>query len=149
MKAYILKIIGAAILAVFTDILSPSGWKKYIGIVTGIILLTVIISPVANWRDIDVMSGFETSDEIISSGKTLYADTLRLEFSKKVANDVRERIKQEFDKETQVEVEIEVSSEGQIEKISKIIIRGKNLDSAVSDRVSYIYNVDEVILDAF
>jgi len=104
---------------------------------------------VANWRDIDVMSGFETSDEIISSGKTLYADTLRLEFSKKVANDVRERIKQEFDKETQVEVEIEVSSEGQIEKISKIIIRGKNLDSAVSDRVSYIYNVDEVILDAF
>lgn len=148
MKTYIIQIVGAALLAVFADILSPKGWKKYMGIVTGMILLTVIVTPVANLRGVDVLSGYRETDEVISRGNEIYGDMIKNEFSKSVAMDVRERIRREFSQDVSVEVEVEINDKGNIEKILKITISGTGLDKKIADRISYIYDVDEVVLNA-
>ena len=148
MKAYIIQIVGAALLSVFADMLSPAGWKKYMGIITGIILLTVIITPVARLGGADLLSVTETSEEISVSGEELYSDMLKKEFSKSVALDVKERMRREFSAEVSVEAEVEVNEKGNIDRISKIIVTGKDLNEEMSERISYIYDVGEVVLNA-
>ena len=147
MKTYILRIAGAALLAVFADMFSPSGWKKYMGIVTGIILMIVIVTPIANLQAGNVLGNCSESEEYTNDGAKLYADMLKREFSKSVALDVRERILNEFSKDTVVEAEIETDDDGNIEKILKITVSGRDLKKEIADRISYIYEVDEVILN--
>lgn len=148
MKSYIIQIVGAALLSVFADILSPSGWKKYMGIITGIILLTVMITPAAKLNGIDIMSGYREAYEVTADGNILYSDMLKREFSKRIAIDVQERIRQEFSAEVSVAADVEVNDRGSIEKIISITISGENVNSKMADRISFIYDVDEVILNA-
>lgn len=147
MKTYILRIAGAALLAVFADMFSPSGWKKYMGIVTGIILMIVIVTPIANLKAGNVLGNCSESEEYTNDGTKLYTDMLKREFSKSVALDVRERILNEFSTDTVVEAEIETDDDGNIEKILKITVSGRDLKKEIADRISYIYEVDEVILN--
>lgn len=147
MKSYIIQIVGAAILAVFADILSPAGWKKYMGIITGMILLTVIVTPAAKWRGVDILSGYQETDAVLSQGNEIYGDMMKNEFSKSIALDVRERIRQEFSADAVVEAEVEVNERGNIEKILKITITGEGLSRKIADRISFIYDVDEVVLN--
>ena len=72
---------------------------------------------------------------------------LKSAFSKSVAIDVRDRIRNEFSVETVVEAEVETDGNGNIKKILTIRISGKNLKKEIADRISYIYDVDEVILN--
>lgn len=148
MREYILKITGAAILAVFVDLLSPNSWRKYLSIVSGIIILSVIISPVAELKNIDILSGYSENKVIEGEGNRIYSDMLEKEFSKRIADDIRERVHEEFSKDVSVETMVEVNEKGNIEKISKIIISGHGLDNKISDRISYIYDVEEVVLNA-
>lgn len=146
MKSYIMQIIMCAIVAVFADILSPRGWGKYVAVVTGIIIFSVILTPVAKWKNIDVFSGLEETDnEYLEEGNEIYKDVLKKEFSKNISMDVQERIRQEFSKDAEVLTEIELSSEGDIEKIKRIEIKGKEITKDITERISYIYNVDEVV----
>ena len=48
MKAYFLMILGAAVLSALASIMSPEKWRGYIRLVTGIIILSCIVSPIAN-----------------------------------------------------------------------------------------------------
>ena len=144
MKQYILQIIGAALLAVFADLFAPDGWKKYIGIISGMILLTVIITPIADFKNIDVYSGFNESESMMINGNEIYGNLLKKEFSKKLEEDIKSRISEEFSKNTTVRVELLMNNEGNIEKILSIDITGKNLNKEISSRISYVYNADEV-----
>lgn len=146
MNSYILQIIGGALLAVFADTFSPTGWKKYISPICGIILVTIIVSPIASHGGIDFVSPFSEADASYKAyGEEIYSDMLKEEFSKKLALDIQERIMSEFSAETSVETQITMNGKGGVEKIEKIIIRGIEPNKAVTDRISYIYNVDEVI----
>ena len=147
MKTYIIQIVGAAILSVFADMLSPAGWKKHMSIITGIILLTIIVTPLANLRGIDIFYDLNGAKTVSEQGTELYGDMLKSAFSKSVAIDVRDRIRNEFSVETVVEAEVETDGNGNIKKILTIRISGKNLKKEIADRISYIYDVDEVILN--
>lgn len=148
MKTYIIQIVGAALLSVFADMMSPAGWKKYMGIITGIILLTVIITPVARLKGVDILSDYSESRDITLAGDELYSDMLKNEFSKSVALDIKERIRQEFAKEVSVEADVTVNEKGNIDKISSITLTGEGLNEKIAERISFIYDVDEVILNA-
>lgn len=147
MKAYIIRIVGAAILKIFADVFSPGEWRTNTNIITGIILLTVILSPVAQLKGIDILSGYESTEEVIKNGDEIYADLLKEEFSKTVAKDVKERVRQEFSLDVAVEADVDVDDNGGIEKISRIIISGEEIPQKIAERISFIYDVREVILN--
>lgn len=149
LKTYILQITGGALLAVFADIFSPSGWKKYISVITGIILITIIMTPVSKLGNIDTQTVYgdfcENSKE---KGEEIYTDLLKKEFSERLAADIKERIRTEFSKDVSAKVFIEMNASGGISEITKIIITGIKPDKKISDRISYIYDVNEVIINA-
>lgn len=149
MKNYILQIAGGAFLAVFADIFSPSEQKKYINVVTGIILITIIMTPIAKIKNIDIESGFENFAETSAAedGEKIYSDILKREFSKRLATDIKERIKNEFAEDVSVETVIETNDRGEISEIKKIVINGTE-DEKISERIAYVYNVKEVVTNA-
>lgn len=148
MKAYIIQIIGGALLAVFADIFSPAEWKKYIGVITGIILITIIITPLAKLKNTNVLSSYRSFDtETQVRGEEIYSDMLKKEFSENLALDIKERVKDEFSKEVSVEVSVEMNEKGGIKKITKIVLHGIEPNKEICGRISYIYNVDEVVCD--
>lgn len=150
MKSYIMQIVACAIVAVFADILSPKGWGKYVAIITGIFLFSCILSPLARWKNIDTVFDYEQQKSDYSDeGNEIYKNMLEMEFSKNVSMDVKEKIRQEFLKDVEVWTEIEISEEGEIEKIKKITIKGENITEDIKRRISYIYNVDEVVIGEF
>ncbi len=146
MKGYIIKIIGAALLSVFADIMSPKGWEKYIGVVTGMILLSVMVFPVAELKEIDLLKDIEGVDYSVETGLKQYQSALMSEFSKSIAIDVRDRIKREFDCDVSAEATVDIDDNGNIKSISKIIIKGNDLNTDIKERISYIYDVDEVVI---
>ena len=96
MKAYLIRIVAAALSAAFSDVLVPKQWKKYTGMITGLFLLLVLIQPITDFQKTDFFSDYALEDREVSAGNEIYADLLRREFSEKIANDVRDRVRMEF-----------------------------------------------------
>ena len=148
MKDYIIRIVGAALLATLADILSPSDWRKYIAIVSGMIILCTISSPIASIKGIDINLDAVDTEDSAKAGEALYRDRLSAEFSKSIALDIKERIRQEFSKDVSAEVSVRLDDDGKIDKISSIVIKGRDIDQKIADRIAFIYDVDEVVTDA-
>lgn len=149
MKNYILKIAGGTVLAVFADIFSPPGYKKYMGAVTGIILIAIVMSPVEELKNIELGLTYAESEasSAVNSGEQIYGELLKKEFSERIATDVRERIREEFSKDVSAEVTVETNDDGGISKIVRIVIIGTEPDEKISERIAYVYDVDEVVMN--
>ena len=146
MKAYLIRIVAAALSAAFSDVLVPMQWKKYTGMITGLFLLLVLIQPITDFQKTDFFSDYALEDREVSAGNEIYADLLRREFSEKIANDVRDRVRMEFSRDVSVEAELLLDDQGNLEKILSITIRGNKLSEKIRERISYVYDVEEVIL---
>ncbi len=146
MKAYLIRIVAAALSAALSDVLVPKQWKKYTGMITGLFLLLVLIKPITDFQKTDFFSDYALEDREVSAGNEIYADLLRREFSEKIANDVRDRVRLEFSRDVSVETELLLDDQGNLEKIYSITIRGNKLPEKIRERISYVYDVEEVIL---
>lgn len=148
MKAYLIRIVASALLVTFCDMLAPKGWKKYMSIVTGLLLLAILLEPVAKLQKIDFFTNYQPAQAQLSQGTQLYAELLQKEFSKNLSTDIKERILTEFSIDVSVETIVETDDAGNLLRIPKIIISGKDLPEKIQERIAYIYDVDEVILRA-
>ena len=61
MREYMITVIGGAVLAALAHTVSPEKWTKYIKIVTGIMIVSIIVSPVSVMIHGDIFSDFEES----------------------------------------------------------------------------------------
>ena len=46
MKEYIITIIGATLLSAMAGIIAPEKWRSYVQVITGLVIISCIISPV-------------------------------------------------------------------------------------------------------
>ncbi|MCH5185352.1 MAG: hypothetical protein J1F64_04415 [Oscillospiraceae bacterium] len=144
MREYITIIAGAAVLSVLADIISPETWKKYIKIVTGIVISCVIIQPAAQIRSINIFTGFEEdfeAEEYNAAEKV--ADTLCVNIQK----DIKERIFEKTGIKTECDVKLSINDDGLIESVDKIYIYG-NIGDEMRKELAYIYGVEiwEVVI---
>lgn len=146
MKAYLIRIVAAALSAALSDVLVPQKWKKYTGMITGLFLLLALIQPITDFQKTDFFSDYALEDREVSAGNEIYADLLRREFSEKIANDVRDRVRLEFSRDVSVETELLLDDQGNLEKICSITIHGNKLPEKIRERISYVYDAEEVIL---
>lgn len=147
MKAYLIRIVAAALSAAFSDLLVPKQWRKYTGMITGLFLLLILIGPVTDFQKLDFFSAYSMEEQDQAAGGKIYGELLRREFSERIAEDVRERIRTEFSKDVSVEAELLLDDQGNLEKILSITIHGSRLPEKIRERISYVYDVEEVILD--
>lgn len=144
MTAYISSIIAAAVLSGTASLLSPESWRKYVGMITGVVILCTIISPLSKT---DVADIFDSLDSRISAqeteaGEELRLDMIKKELSERVNRDIKERMKKEFNADINAEAEISADADGNITGVSEIVIDRRLSETAVN-RLCEVYGIEK------
>lgn len=148
MKEYILSIAAAAVISALMNIITPKQWNKYVGIVTGLMVVVCIARPILGIMNADFFEEIQYS----SNKNSVYGNRqLYLEVGKKLAErvteDVEKRMLEEFGVQCSAEVTIQTNDGGQIEGIDSITVYGKNIDNIAVGRLREVYGAKEVQYD--
>lgn len=135
-------IAASAILSVFADMLSPEQWRKYVKIVTGFVIISVIIAPVAKLKNADLFSEIDFENNVTINEVDYSNKWVIDEFEKVVTEDIRDRIKNEYGKESRVRVTVRVNDEDKIEKIENIRIDVNSPPPTLADTIAQMYGID-------
>ena len=84
MKEYIITIIGATLLSAMAGIIAPEKWRSYVQVITGLVIISCIISPVTAIVKSDVCDGFDSVQENIADSSNMQTE-LVIEELKKLA----------------------------------------------------------------
>ncbi|MCI5605145.1 MAG: stage III sporulation protein AF [Clostridia bacterium] len=144
MKTYILTIISATLLSAFSANLAPEKWQKYVKIITGLVLIICIVSPLKSLVSIDWPEDFEFTEYTAESDGKTQTDIVVSELSERICRDVEERLIKEFNIAACADVKIDVDSEGKINGVKEIHITGAVLTGAAKARLCEVYGVSEV-----
>lgn len=146
MKAYIITIIGATLLGAVGSCMTPEAMRKYVNVITGFIVISVIVSPLSGLGNIDFFESLREPQKTHTDFDKEYAQAVSLALKKQIEGDAKRRIKEEFSKECEVEVALRVE-DGDIKEIRQIFVRGIGASEKVSRRLMEVYNVREVNMD--
>ena len=140
MRSYIIMVAAAAVLSAFCDILIPKGWQKYIGILTGAVLLTVLISPLITLR------GGKLPELVLPEQEYIEYDVnaeIKQELQKRVETDISERLMAEFGVDCRARVQITTQDEN-ITGVGEIALDCAE-DGRISARLKEIYGCERVV----
>lgn len=140
MKEYIITVAAAAIAAALADILAPKKWSGYIRLVIGFLILSVMLAPVAKFKDVEIFSSspdYDISDEALK-------DKVSEELRKNVEKDIEERISDEFGVEAEATVEIEVDDEHNIKGVRAIKIKTWKKPDGLEERLKDVYGCNRI-----
>ena len=140
MKEYIILVAVVAIVAAFADVLAPSKWRGYTRVIMGFLLLSVLISPLAKLKNVEIFSGNET----FSVSDTEVKKQVAAELSKRVEADISERISKEFGARVEAEVELLVDDANRIGGVRHIVLVGKDIPARAGERLKEVYGCDSV-----
>ncbi len=143
MKAYIMTIIGATLLSAYASNLAPETWRKYVRIITGLVLIICILSPIKSLVGADLFADFDINAVSGVEGKT-QTQLVAEELSERVEADIEERLKKEFGISARARVKISVNDKGEITGVKEIRVSGGRLTRAAKARVCEVYGVNEV-----
>ena len=146
MKAYIISIIGATILSAVASILTPDAMRKYVSVITGFIIISVIISPLSKSGRVDFFAPLREVSPTAENYGEIYARSVADELKKQIERDIENRIEQEFGTKAYAEVTLDVEG-GDIKRIRTIALRGTLLRKDIAMRLGEVYGVNEVIMD--
>ena len=142
MKEYIITVAAAAVVASLADLLAPKEWEKYIRLIIGFLILSVIIAPISKFRNAEILSptaSYEISEEPL---KDKVAEQLR----KNIEEDIKSRLETEFDLSADVTAEIETDDRHNITGVRAICIKTWKNPPGMLDRLKEIYGCDKIEL---
>ncbi len=143
MRAYILTVIGAAVLSSFASILTPDKWRKYVGVITGLVIISCIIAPISRLTKEDLFSGFGAIEESEQYSENLRKRIVREELEKRVGEDLSARLLNEFNADVRSEVKISINENNEITSISSVRIKGIKPEERITARICEIYGLSE------
>lgn len=140
MKEYIITMSVAALIASIIEIFAPKEWEKYIKLAIGLIILSIIVSPVAKFRDAKILP--QTPSYKID--ENAFYDEIANRMKENVERDIRERLKTEYDVEAKVDIDLTIDEEHNIRGVNVIrISTWKNPDGMI-ERLKSVYGCDEI-----
>lgn len=146
MRDYLMNIAGAVIITVFADILLPDKWNKYVKIITGLIIISAIASPVKNKINFDISRFFRESEQIQLQGEDYSKQLMKKELTDRINTDCEQRLKDEFNIPAIVSCKLSINEYNEITGVDIIEITAKGIDSKVIDRLNEIYAPKEVMV---
>lgn len=147
MKGYIISIAVSAIIAATVNMIAPEKWKKYIGLVTGLVVVLCIGRPIFELAGTDVFSGFSfESRELSDEGEERFRTEIRQGLEERLEEDIKARVEREFGRECDAEVTAGMNDAGQITGVDRIVIYGRGFDNAVCGRLREVYGAKEAVL---
>lgn len=140
MKQYICTVAAVAIIAALSDILIPKTWQKYTAILTGSILLITLISPLLRIRGITPPQISFPEIEIREYSVT---DEIKAKLKLQVEEDIKKRIKNEFNASVDADINI-IVSDGNIIGVSEIYLYSKEVPG-IAERLREVYGCQNII----
>lgn len=140
MKEYIITVAAAALVAALTDILSPEEWGKYIKIVVGFLILSIVLTPVAKLKNAEL--SLPVPDSEITDAPL--RDKVTVQFEQNVAADIEERVKKEFGIDCAAAVQLDVDENRNIAGVKSILIAAHKNPPKMVERIREIYGCSEV-----
>ncbi len=141
MREYMITVIGGAVLAALAHTLSPEKWTKYIKIVTGIMIVSIIVSPVSVMIHGDMFSDFEESTYI---EENLHEKAVISQTEQKLSEDVVSRIKSELGEDITAEVVLAVSDVMQVEGVDMIKVWNGQNRERIKKILTEVYSPSEI-----
>ena len=134
-------------LSAMAQILSPESWRKYVSFITGLVVISCIISPVENLARTKAFSfGFSDNATDIR-GAVSQQELINKELSDRISADIEERLLSEFNLDITASVELKLNSGEQIEGVEKIRIKGAELNRKAIERLEDVYGTDKIYCD--
>ncbi len=140
MKGYIITVAVVAVSAALTDIIAPKEWSKYIKVIIGFLVLSVIVAPIAKFKKINIPSSLDTynvSDEPLK-------DKVSKTLGNNIEKDIEERILDEFGIEVEAKVKIETDEKHNIKGVNAIEIKTRKNPTGMIDRLRNIYGCEQI-----
>lgn len=148
MTRYITSIIGAAALAGTASVLSPEKWKKYVGIITGIVIICTVLSPFMKTNITGVFDDFNTrfTASELEKGEQIRLDMIKSQLAEGINTDIENRMREEFHLKVKAKTDIGINDEGKITGVNEIEIDGR-LSNAAKNRLCEVYGIgaDKII----
>ena len=141
MKAYIITIIGATLLSAMAGIMSPEKWRGYVQVITGLVIISCIISPASAIVKSDIFDSFDSVEENIAESENLQSDLVMEELKKRINDDIKARMEKEFNLSVTADCDIRVNEEGAIEGVDCVRIYGDKLTDRARRRLCEVYGL--------
>lgn len=141
MDKYLTTLITAAVLSAVAKNVSPERWQKYIGVITGIMLVSVIVSPLFEIAKIDLFEEFS-----YESGTNMLAqyEAVKEELEKRVSEDAANRLKEELGGEYRVQAKLEVNENNEIEGVKEMIVWTREKEAPVRRILGAVYSPQKI-----
>lgn len=142
MQKYILAVSCAAVICGLCDILMPKSYRKYIGILTGASLLSVLLSPFG------ISGGFDLPE--FDSGDIQIRDydvnaLIEEQLCENLCRDIEARLDDEFSIKARARVKTDCEN-GKIRGVSEISLSCAE-NSAVRERLFEVYAAKSIIFE--
>ena len=140
MKEYVITAAVAAVVAAAADILAPKRWKGYIKIAVGFLILSVLLSPIAKFKGVELLSRpgeYEIDD-------TPLKDAVSRELKENVERDIEERLLEEFDVKAEATVEIDIDEKHNIRGVRGIKIKARKNPEGLEERLRDVYGCERI-----
>ena len=147
MKEYLMNIAGAIIITVFAEVMLPDKWSKYVKIITGLIIISAIASPVKDKINFDIKAFFDEGEQYVKTGEEYSAGLIKTELEKRINEDCAYRIMEEYKKDITVTTKVEINDKNEITGVLLMEIEGDELGSDALGRIYEIYAPKEVIVN--
>lgn len=141
MNSYMITLISAAVLSALVTILSPEKWRKYINIISGIMIVSVIASPLLQYKEVRLFV-----EETGISDIDRYAQQVAVaeELKNRVQEDVLERIYNELKIKINAEVIIDVNENKEICGVREIKIWTQTHQKKIEKILKEVYSPKKI-----
>lgn len=141
MKTYIITIIGATLLSAMAGIMAPEKWRGYVQVITGLVLISCIVSPITTIVKSDIFDGFDSIGENIENSEHLQSELVMEELQKRINEDINARMKKEFNLSVEARCEIKVNDNDEIEGVESVHVSGDKLTERARSRICEVYGL--------
>ncbi|MDY3928783.1 MAG: stage III sporulation protein AF [Clostridia bacterium] len=147
MKAYLMSIVFAVLISVFAGMILPDKWDKYIKIITGLIIISTIVTPLQKAWNFSYDGNIREYNDIKFDAEEYRSQLISEELSKKIKEDISKRLSEEFHINPEIRVLVGTNEDNEITGVKKIELNGDNLSDKAADRLKEIYAPEEVIIN--
>lgn len=141
MKTYIITIIGATLLSAMAGILASDKWRGYVQIITGLVIISCIVSPLTALVKSDIFDGFASVEQNIESNENMQMELVMEELESRINEDIAARMEKEYKLSVTADCDIKVNGEGEIEGVESVRIFGDKLTDRARSRICEVYGL--------
>ncbi len=146
MKAYIISVAVSTVVCAVINMLTPEKWTKYVSVVTGLVVMVCIASPVMGLLNKDVFTEVSyTAKRTQSEGEAVLYGEIKKELEGRINRDVIARLKTDFMRDCQAVSEVAMTNTGEVTGVKSIYIYGDKIDAVIKGELREIYGAEEVL----